>query len=149
MPINVMNPCVHQLGHTCRRCGHVAIPARFYGPEGIWSHEKATAGYEAWKRAGKPSPFDGTTVDRLSLQGENVPTDMSLHSNDVPTEAPKVVVPSEQAPNLDVMTTGPLPSPSEAARLFKPPLCADCGARPREGRYKTCAACRKRAQRAK
>ena len=59
MPINTMNPCVHQLGRACSRCGYVGVPARFYGPEGLWSHEKATAAYKAWKDAGRPSVFDG------------------------------------------------------------------------------------------
>jgi len=61
-----------------------------------------------------------------------VPTKVSLQE-DVPT----AIVPTEEVVPRDGLsdhgiTTG---------------LCADCGVKPREGRYMKCAACRKRAQR--
>ena len=76
--------------------------------------------------------------DGYNVPTPDVPTDMSLHSNDVPTEDSKVVVPSDSAVR-----------PAERLERITAGLCADCGVGPREGRYRTCSACRKKAYRAR
>ena len=40
-----MEVCIHQLGRQCRKCGHVAVPARYYksGPGQYTGREDAVA----------------------------------------------------------------------------------------------------------
>ena len=59
---NEGNACIHQLGRPCRKCGHVAVPTRFYSQDRKYpspeaarrDHEKALKDYVAWAQVERP-----------------------------------------------------------------------------------------------